>query len=182
VIDLFVVGALASVPDMTETPASSNEQPISSASDAALPAENKYKGVRGWLLFFCITLTILAPISAFRANSETSGSLRPYFQRVPNLRELCTTLDVLNLGIALFAVIVGVMLWRTRPNAVHVAKLFLWCLLGFSVGVMFLPSLFGLPIGTVFVRPGGIGYFLVWYFYLKKSKRVKATFGSPTAP
>ncbi len=34
--------------------------------------------------------------------------------------------------------------------------------------------------GTVFVKPGGIGYFLVWYFYLKKSKRVKATFGSAT--
>lgn len=164
---------------MNETPESSSDQPLTSPAGAAVPAENKYKGVRGWLLFFCITLTILTPIGAFHANGDTSDSLRPYFSRVPNLREMVTTLDVLNLGVALYAVFVGIMLWRVRPGAVKAAKTYLWCLLAFSIGVMFLPALFGLPVGTVFVKPGGIGYFFVWFFYLKKSKRVKATYSDP---
>jgi Protein of unknown function (DUF2569) len=162
---------------MSDIPVSPSEMPTPPPAGAAAGStERKYQGVRGWLLFFCITLTIGVPIGAFLANSQTAGSLSQYFTRVPHLREFCTTLYVLNFALALYGVIVGVMLWRVRPGAVAAVKLFLWCVLIFSIGVMFLPAVFGLPVGTVFVKPGGIGYFLVWYFYLKKSKRVKATF------
>ncbi|MEN3369501.1 MAG: hypothetical protein V7609_1644 [Verrucomicrobiota bacterium] len=154
-----------------------SEIPTSPVTTSSVPNEQKYKGVRGWLLFFCIALTILAPIRALVEVSSSYKMLSYYFGRVPNLQAFWITLTLLNVGLTIYGVVVGVNLWRVRSGAVRNAKRFLWCLLAFSVGALFLPILFGVPVASIaYVKPAGILAFFVWFFYLKKSKRVKATY------
>lgn len=154
-----------------------SEIPASPVTPSSVPDEQKYKGVRGWLLLFCIGLTILAPIRAMVETSSSYKMFSDYFGRVPNLQAFWITLTLLNVGLTIYGVVVGVNLWRVRSGAVRDAKRFLWCLLAFSAGALFLPILFGVPVASIaYVKPAGILAFFVWFFYLKKSKRVKATY------
>lgn len=163
---------------MNENPISSPANPEPSPIPAATPSE-KYKGVRGWLLLLCIGLTIGGPIRALAEVGKSHALFAPYFSRVPNLEAFWMTFNLINVGLSIYGLIVGIALWRVQPGAVRGAKRFLWCLLAFSVGALFLPILFGLPVaGAATIQPLGIFSFLIWFFYLKKSKRVKATYGA----
>jgi hypothetical protein len=88
-------------------------------------AQDEYRGVKGWLLFFCISLTILSPLftlaniaRSFSAANRVEDAL-PGFMTA-NIIDTVLTLTIMALGI--FA---GAALWAVKPKAVRVAKLFL---------------------------------------------------------
>jgi hypothetical protein len=147
--------------------------PPQNAAITSSPIPGRYKGVRGWLRFFCITLTIILPLSIIAplgkiTTSDIWHDFRPGF----------VIAEVLLLILAGFPIYVGVCLWRVRPGAVRKVKIFLWCLFVINTAIIILAFASG-PVddGAKLLASGG--YSLVWLAYLSRSKRVEATYGRP---
>ena len=93
---------------------------------------------------------------------------------------------VLSLGIAGFGMFAGIQLWRIRPGAVQAAKKYLYCALGYHVIGIGLPWIAGLPpedtkpmiVAGIRDTMRGLIHFAIWFSYLNKSKRVRATYTS----
>jgi hypothetical protein len=123
-------------------------------------------GVGGWLLWFCIITTIVAPLinigSSFSNPSVTSA---------------------IDLGLATFMVITGVNLWRIKPRGLRLTKVLL-AIQFWLGGVLFIAQIGTAATGSsVEDTHSDAGAFrmivgsTIWWFYFKKSKRVRATFG-----
>ena len=155
------------------------------AGTRLLPPEPEYKGVRGWLLFFCLSLTVFSPLMTMGSLGVGYSESSKYFDQFPGLRVI-TVIDMfLSLGVVAFSIYAGAGLWGIRPGAVQMAKRYLLCFLGYHGVAAILPFMAGLPSATAdaLIMPiaqvtlRGVIYFAVWYSYLNNSKRVKATFG-----
>jgi hypothetical protein len=87
-------------------------------------------------------------------------------------------------GLIAFSIYAGVGLWSIRPGAVRTAKKYFLFYLGYAVIAAALPFMAGLPSaaneavigGAVKGTLGGLVSFAIWYSYLNKSERVKATY------
>jgi hypothetical protein len=133
--------------------------------------------VRGWLLFLCILLTVWNPAAlAWLAASRVEGA------------GLASALAVVVLGIRLVVTSIGVAaglaLWHKRAGAVALAKASL--VLSALEAVGRLSTRLGLsdaPPGTrLQLALAVIAYNGAWYFYLEKSRRVRATYGLESRP
>jgi hypothetical protein len=146
------------------------------------------RGVNGWLLFFIITLIVIAPMMTlfavflFFVAWETLLNFQPF-----GLFALCVTgLDAL---VAVVGMVIGVMLLRRRlPQTVRTAQTFLLLRGGYivvsrlfllinlyasSVTIEYQASFFSnIPFSLL----AGLVYTLVWYMYLERSQRVLATY------
>lgn len=141
------------------------------------PQDRKYKGVRGWLLLLAILLTVLNPIWLLRTFLFTDFTLYRFA----------------DIGLTCFALYAGLSLWTIRANAVRIARIYLVVQLAYSVGASLLAlTLAASPeqrlqvLGVVGRQVlGSYIFFAIWYEYLKKSKRVVATysgFGEKQSP
>ena len=146
------------------------------------------KGVGGWLLFICISGTILAPAaSVFYVSALLTHVVENWdgFQFGVSLRLLG---GIANLGSAAYSAYVGAALWTIKPDAVRTAKVFLIVVL-ICTSIM---DLAALALGesilywweptptvgtTVLHLVGNAISFAVWFSYFSTSKRVKATYG-----
>jgi len=140
------------------------------------------KEVGGWLLFFCIVLTIIIPAQSL---------YQIFFNMIPRLTRThearVTVLLVVHcilLGaLAAYSGITGFSLWTAKREAVVAVRRFLWTLL-FSNFAYFC-------FWIVLMKPwralsfaergwyhvvGPIGFFWFWYVYLEHSKRVRSTY------
>jgi hypothetical protein len=156
----------------------------SSAAEAT--AEPRHKGVGGWLLFFCLGLTLFTPLITLGLLAESYSSSSKYFGQFPGLLIINVIDTLLSLGLVAFSIYAGVGLWRIRPGAVQLTKRYLWYFLGYHAVTAILPFMAGLPseandamLAEVVKDTfrGGV-YFAVWYSYLNKSRRVSATYRS----
>lgn len=163
----------------------SEEAPLQPASPSP-PVDAQYRGVGGWLLFLCVSLTILAPlITLIVAATGFSDSLELYDQ-FPGLLVTVVIDSILSVGLMAFSIYAGIGLWSIRPGAVQTAKAFLWCYLGYHIIAAILPFMAGLPsaVNELLIEETSkdtfrsIIYFAIWYSYLNQSKRVKATYNS----
>ena len=121
-------------------------------------------GVRGWLLFFCVIMTILTPIGYM----ATLRTLAP------------TGWNLFNSVIVLFALIVGVSVWLVSPHALTLVKAYFigiaaWEILQI-VNVLIVYPHRGLDM-TMVLRIRTLIWITIWGMYFLKSKRVRATFG-----
>jgi hypothetical protein len=130
--------------------------------------------VGGWLLFFCVVLTLVLPISIVY-------QMITVLQSAPDVASFIYAL--VYLAVAVFSFASGLLLWRARPNAVTTAKLFLLAQVAFALA-LYIKSLLAsganspdsaqsLAMG-ILIRP--VLFAIVWYSYLTKSKRVQATY------
>ena len=131
---------------------------------------SEFYGVRGWLLWFCIVLTIINPLVLAADAAKTRDVLA----------------IAIDLGLASLFVYTGISLWRIKPKSLDLVKLCFACQLGLAALLLitvveskrrlmepdlsFNPSLEG-GVRTV-------AYVIIWWAYFKKSKRVRATYGS----
>ena len=91
---------------------------------------------------------------------------------------------VCSIGLAVFSIYAGISLWKVFPNAVMAAKKYLAAAFVYSVLSLFLPYLIGISeeirkeIGAMSLLNSIITvvYLYAWYLYLKRSKRVRATY------
>jgi hypothetical protein len=144
----------------------------------------RYDSVGGWLLLLCIALTIGSPIRTLYnlfTGYEPSSML---FEDYPDFKtiyyiDLCLSTLLMALSIR-----AGIALWKIWPGAVKIAKNYLWIFLGYSIISSILPFMAGLPneaneiMIPEILKAGmqSVIYFIIWYWYLMVSKRVKATY------
>lgn len=141
-----------------------------SVEPANLP-DKRYKGVRGWLFLYVMCLTVLNPVITLLSFLFVDFSLYRFAA----------------VGLACFSVYAGLSLWTIRTNAVRIAKGYLIVQLAYSVAVSILAFLLAASPEQRLEVLGAAGsqvlgayiYYAVWYSYLKKSKRVAATYPTP---
>ena len=141
-----------------------------------------HEQVLGWLLFLCVTLTLVAPAGEIYNIFE---KLIPLFMRVHG-RSITAFLaiDIAIRGcLAAYSFVAGVKLWSVRRGAVGFAKRYLilhpigssaifgsWALLvGPSKTVSYHQMAAELLLAPLCAT-------LIWYSYLATSVRVRATF------
>jgi len=138
--------------------------PIAPSLAAERPVNPKLKGVGGWLLLFCLTLTVFGPA---QLQSMVFGS---HGWDAESITEL---------ALVVYGLIVGICVWS--------AHRFAFTLLWIYFGIQSLFSLLGIlayTVGPEHASPEQLTlpvrtfvYIGVWYLYFHNSERVRATFG-----
>ncbi len=143
-----------------------------------------YKGIKGWLLLLCITLTILDPVSMLLNLFAASNLAKPFFETHKNLFNLILVSGIFTIGLIIFSIYAGLCLWRLTANAVSIAKKYFKSIFVYSAVAIFLPDIFGVS-EDIYKKIGGnhvlnslitMCYAIAWYIYLSKSKRVRFTY------
>lgn len=144
------------------------------------------RGVGGWLLLFCVGLTILGPLFSIGQTRINWIEAQPTLDQFPTLKNAVIWETTCLIALYIYGFIVGCMIWSGNPNGRNIAKKFLLIrFIGF-VGVEFVTVIImgDLPIEVCVSVIGGISgavfreaiYFSIWWFYFKKSKRVRNTY------
>jgi hypothetical protein len=124
--------------------------------------------VGGWLLFFCIVVIIVGPLSALVEVMSFSGNIDADIS-------LAVALDLVR---AVLGLVTGIFLWNVRPVAFTllwiyfglVALLAVLGIIGFALAELQRPNDLTMPVRSLI-------YVAIWASYFHTSKRVKATFG-----
>jgi hypothetical protein len=148
-----------------------------------IPEAKPPVGVGGWLLFLCISLTVLTPIRLVADFYEARRQLATQLAQ-PGMTSLILGCGVLDLSAAGGCFIAGFMLWTRLLRAVRAAKIALLYFLCTFGPMTVLPYLAGLPpelskawsLTILKTIPLALIYPLVWFLYLSYSKRVRATY------
>jgi hypothetical protein len=141
------------------------------------------KEVGGWLLAFCIILTIATPA---QFGYEIFVNVIPKLTRSDDVRltvlgiVYCVMLGTLGACSAR----AGFSLWTVKPRAVASARRFLWAFLFSNFAYFCFWVLLMKPrqasrlaaMGWYHVV-GPVGFFWLWFVYLEHSKRVRETYG-----
>jgi hypothetical protein len=133
------------------------------------PREKKLYGIGGWLLFFCVNLTILRPI-------ENGGQLLMDLSGVSDPLQMIM-LIAFSVVPLVYGIMVGIRLWLILPNAVKHVKIYLiisLCINLLETGVTALESKGKSPNMLPVVR--AIVSVIVWGSYFTTSIRVKNTY------
>jgi hypothetical protein len=131
-------------------------------------------GIGGWLLLFCIVLTILSPLF-------TMLQILPLLR----LRRMPYPSSMLDMLRVFYGLGVGVFLWMKRPIALVLLRVYfiafavmaalaILAMIAISLRThssIFLSARFT-AIGTL------LGYMMLWFAYFKKSVRVRNTYGA----
>jgi len=148
------------------------EHPISGSKKAA--ADTRYKGVGGWLLFLCVQLTILQPLFG---TLSTLGEYSKTVKDIPSLKGVALIFVFISLGLIAFGFYAGVSLWRVRLGAVNLTKKYLIVEFSTLSAIVLFAVAGGENIASAIGMLIALGIYLaIWYSYLNKSKRVKATY------
>jgi hypothetical protein len=144
---------------------SSAPQPLATQQDT-----DPFRGVGGFLLFFCVGITIFRPL----------GYAAEILQNPHD-----TFVVVFDLGLAAFSIYTGLTTWRARPNALKLIKFYfivtlaVVCLmilrLSTNIKEIVQQSPSENPVATGLQTLMAVA---IWWSYFAQSKRVKATFGS----
>jgi len=134
------------------------------------------KGVVGWLLFLCVSMTIIAPTFQARIAWKAFWNLaQAHLITLPLVLRL-TSVGALYTSLALSSVWAGFWLWREDPRGVSLAKVYLLVSPMLVISLDAVLVLTGTKIELVEVIAGRIPYSIVWYLYLSSSKRVRTTY------
>jgi hypothetical protein len=188
-----------------EIPGKIGSMPTDVQDMAAAPSnriDRACYGVGGWLLFFIFSLVFIGPGTRVIGFLGTYRHNLQIFARSPHRDAYYAYYFVeqfVRFTVYAYGIFAGIQLWRIRPEAVRQAKLFLLSILLFALadyafGAMwidiFTPERTRASVLSRFLSgPIAIAliettfYATIWYFYLLKSQRVRATFSQelPTA-
>lgn len=164
--------------------------PLMPPPPPAMDEMTRLRGVKGWLLFFCVTLVLIYPGARMYELTQVVPVYSRLFSAFPGLFLLTLFLVAMNVAIAGLSVYAGVLLLRVRPGAVRTTKRFLIAAAVYVVLVSFAPLLAGLPQAAndivlkaaVSSIGSGMVYVAIWFSYLTSSKRVRATYPAPSTP
>ena len=172
------------IPDTSETcPLCGREASIHIAPPAPLPTVSHPQsaalalpviigptGVGGWLLFFCVSLTILAPLPMLMRASSGWHLIPRYL------------FDDLRL---LYGMVVGAALWLKQPVSLMLLRIYF--IIAAAMAVLSVLNLVSAALRaheSLFLMPGftptfwSVGIILLWFAYFRKSARVRNTYGS----
>jgi CHASE2 domain-containing sensor protein len=138
---------------------------------------NNLRGVSGWLLIFCISLTFVAPVTQVLVAAKAIRNLATARVPIQTLLRL-GSVGAIYSGLTILSCMAGVMLWMRKPNAVNVAKAYLVIGAALPIAVFLLMDLAGMHVPLIRTIFNRLVYSVVWYSYLKASRRVKLTYGT----
>ena len=148
--------------------------------------DSRYKGVKGWLLLFCVSLTVLDPLATLLNVLAVTSAAKPQFEENQGLFRLVLIGGISVIALRVYGIYTGIALWKVVPNALAIVRKYLFVVFLYSVFTVFLPKLAGVPEET-YQETSHVSlvnacltvlYVMLWYLYLNKSRRVKATYGS----
>lgn len=154
-------------------------------SNTTAQKENQEKRVGGWLLFFCIILTIIRPSVQTFQTWNSYFEISTYLDYLPVMTVVAIVIELsISVLLIIFSIFAGVLLWTKKKDAVSMAQIYLSCEL---VLPMFLHVLYYMPWhpvsgDTEIIKVaksnmfGNILFVGVFFIYLIKSKRVHATY------
>jgi Protein of unknown function (DUF2569) len=142
------------------------------------------RGVGGWLLLLCLGLTVFGPVLVVIGIVRGFLADSPYFDTFPRLRAVFFIDAALRAALTAFGIYAGVRLGTVRRGAVRITKTYFMCAVGYLIVGALLPFTAGLPSAAypalaqtaaqqtipALISVG------IWYAYLCRSKRVKATY------
>ena len=144
--------------------------------------------MKGWLLFLCLNLTILDPSAVLANLFVATEAAKPYFDQHPEVLRLMLVNGVLRLALVVASLYAGISLWRGLAGAPAIAGKYLLAVFAYSAVAPFLPVMAGAReyssdkiialncLNSLITMV----YVVAWYIYLKRSRRVKATYrGDP---
>ena len=167
--------------------------PLLAAPPATVARPVGPTGVGGWLIFFCVGLTILSPLFVLGSMVYYWSLAEPAFIRFPAIKTAVLWENFGSIVLLIYGFIVGCIVWSGDSKGRGIARQFLLIQLFGLIGVELIAlsimmmgdlprqvvaSAAGAMVGVVFKS---VVYFLVWWFYFKKSKRVKNTYGDERA-
>lgn len=146
----------------------------------------KYKGVKGWLLVLCLALTVFSPLVSIINLSSGYYMTSDFFPAFPGVEKIFYLDSLLSLIMIILGVRAGLALWTVKPGAVKTAKTYFLILLAYSVVAAALPFMAGLPseVNYAMLPEMVVGllqsliFFRIWFSYLNRSKRVRATYST----
>ncbi len=159
--------------------------PIAAPQAVAQPAGPS--GVGGWLTFFCVGLTILAPLCNFSEMFLNWSKAKPVFTAYPSIEGAVFFESIAISALLIYGFIVGCRIWRGDSQGRSLAQRYL--LIGLFGGVLLmiitlllsvdLPKDFRAEFnkGALFGLIAKGVWFTVWWAYFKKSNRVRNTYG-----
>jgi hypothetical protein len=138
----------------------------------------KYRGIGGWLLLFCVVLTIITPLLS--ASQIISAHAKAEVM-TPSAKIAAIIESILAGSLHLYGFITGCIVWSGNKRGNIYAKRFLLInLIGFFVVATTVALLFDSPdvrhrvIGSyIILAPKEVIFFTVWWLYFAKSKRIK---------
>jgi len=142
----------------------------------AQPAFHELRGVGGWLLLLCISLTFIGPATqAIVAEKALRNlvTLRVPIEAVVRFGSVAAIYT----GLAIFSCIAGVMLWMENPKGLSVAKAYLLVAAVLPISLFLLLHLAGMHVDLFRIIFKRLLYAVIWYSYLSASLRVKLTYG-----
>lgn len=84
--------------------------------------ENKRK-IGGWLMFFCLVLILISPVSAVLVYHSTYQEVSPHWHEFSSLKAYFYTDLCLGLPVLIFSIKAGISLLTLKKNAVTTAKI-----------------------------------------------------------
>lgn len=167
-------------PTVFQSSAPSNVVPVPRAKSNAL------QGVGGWLLFFCIILTIISPLLTISQLASGWQEVKPVFNKFPSIKTAMIWESIGILALGVYGFIVGCIIWNGSLKGRVIAKGFLLVrLLGFiAIEILAFAILSDLPPEIIieavryyfYAVLREIVFFSIWWLYFQKSKRVKNTY------
>lgn len=145
-------------------------------------------GVGGWLVFFCVGLTILSPLFSLGQMVNGWEQSKPAFSSFPTIKSALIWENLGSVAILIYGFIVGCMIWSGSSEGRNIARRFLLIRFFGFIGVEVVAILImgDLPSQMVSAGIGGVVgaifregvYFAIWWLYFNKSKRVRNTYGN----
>jgi len=134
------------------------------------------KGVTGWLLVLCITLTFIAPVVQGRIGLIALINLsRAHLSNILTMARLLAV-GFIYLGLSIFSVCAGVSLWREDPRGPAVAKFYLWFSAALIISLYIVLDLTGVQTKLARIIFQRLVYSTTWYTYLTFSKKVQEVY------
>lgn len=142
-------------------------------------------GVKGWLLLLCISLTTLIPLFNLYYLNRLWVEFLPYFPTSPEHKKLFKIVATYGFCMPAYGIYAGFLLSVKGPYAVQTTKLFLaGSLLLVAISYPLLRSIVPFPpevwnaAAFEFVKEffKQLVFSSIWFTYLSKSKRVRATY------
>jgi len=150
---------------------------------------NSPKGVGGYLLIFCIVLTMLVPLFFLAKALYDWGQCETVFLHFPWYKGLTIFMLISSGAIVCYGFIAGCMIWGGNANGREIAKNYLLVyLFGFiAIKLLGIAVIYGKNVPSenlTFVIQDALKQqfcqviiFVIWWLYFKKSKRVQNTYG-----
>jgi hypothetical protein len=146
---------------------------------------NEPRGVGGWLLLFCVGQVLIAPLRTLQTIWRMQEQIGPH--PFPVIRQLVTIIIAIGIGLTVYGMIVGILIWKGNKRGQALARHYLLIRIGITVIIFgsltaWSFNTLGTPaaqrMAMAMISPVSleIAWGLIWFAYFTYSKRVRNTY------